>query len=447
MLKQIRPKMTRDPQVTVREAAYPAPFENCLEFNSPVHGTWNIVHTGMLVPQAQQIYVCAYNCMRGVVLTAAEMNERERFSFVVLDEEDMIAGRLEDVTIEGTAACIRKLPKRPPVVLLFTVCVHQFLGCDLDYIYRKLGEAFPDIVFVRCFMDCLFQKKGPTPDMKLRASMYDPVTPLPVQKGLFSLVGSDLPLSDKSDLKTLIREAGGSLKEISRLEDYQDYLSMGASQAFISTYPAGKPGGEKLAARLERAFYYLPMSFDYEEIACEWRKIRQMLGGVPGSSEEFETVIRNETASCESAVESAYEQIGQTEIAIDYTFHPRPLGLARLLLEHGFSVKRVYLDSINTEEEKDFQWLREHAPELMLIATMKPECRVQSRNRPDILAIGQKAAWFTGTEHFVNVVQGGGLFGFDGIRQTMELMKEAAREAKDTKDLVIRKGWGCESCI
>ena len=94
MLKQIKPQATKNMEIQIKDASYPAPFANCLEFNSPAHGTWNIVHTGMLVPEAQQIYVCAYNCMRGVVLTAAEMKEQERFSFVILDEEDIIAGKL-----------------------------------------------------------------------------------------------------------------------------------------------------------------------------------------------------------------------------------------------------------------------------------------------------------------------------------------------------------------
>ena len=71
-----------------------------LEFNSPAHGNWNIVHTGMLLPEAIQIYVCADNCMRGVVLTAAEMNAADRFSFVIVEEEDLLNGNLEDVTIE-----------------------------------------------------------------------------------------------------------------------------------------------------------------------------------------------------------------------------------------------------------------------------------------------------------------------------------------------------------
>lgn len=462
MLKKVKPELTKNMEILIKDAAFPTPFANVLEFNSPAHGTWNIVHTGMLVPEARQIYVCAYNCMRGVVLTAAEMNAQERFSFVILEEEDMISGKLEDVTIEGVAACIRKLEKQPPVVLLFTVCVHQFLGCDLDYIYRKLGEMFPNIFFARCFMDCLLQKKGPTPDQKLRKSMYDPIRELPVENGIFSLVGSDLPLDNDSDLKRLISEAGGTLKEISTLKDYQDYLSMGESEAFIVTYPSGKMGGEKLAERLQRPFLYLPMSFDYEEIKEEWKRILVLLeksaigrketgvAGVfesRGNFEKCEERIAEEICQCEEAILRTADLLGSTSISIDYTYHPRPLGLARLLLSHGFVVERVYLDGILPEEEKDFLWLQKEYPELTLVATMKPECRTMERNHPEVLAIGQKAAWFEGTDHFVNVVQGGGLFGFSGIRETMRLIEEAYKEPKDTKNLIIRKGWGCESCI
>lgn len=456
MLQQIKPQSTKDMEIRIGDAAFPAPFANVLEFNSPAHGTWNIVHMGMLIPEARQIYVCAYNCMRGVVLTAAEMKEQDRFSFVILDESDMIAGKLEDITIDGVTQCIEKLDQRPPVVLLFTVCVHQFLGCDLDYIYRKLGERFPDIYFARCFMDCLLQKKGPTPDQKLRMSMYDPIQAASAQKGVISLIGSDLPLSKDNDLERLIREQGGKLKEISCLKDYQDYQSLGACEAVVVTYPSGRMGGERFAKRLNRPFLYLPMSYDYEEIAREWRQITELLVRTPDAvsedavmpdSSRLDERIRQEILSCEEAIDRAHALIGQTPIAIDYTFHPRPLGLARLLLTHGFSVEAVYLDGILPEEEQDFYWLQEHHPGLKLVATMKPEGRVRERNRSDMLAVGQKAAWFTGTDHFVNVVQGGGLFGFAGIRETMELLMDAYKEPKDTRTLIIRKGWGCESCI
>ena len=30
-------------------------FRSGLEFNPPAHGTWNIVHVGMLVPESHQV--------------------------------------------------------------------------------------------------------------------------------------------------------------------------------------------------------------------------------------------------------------------------------------------------------------------------------------------------------------------------------------------------------
>ena len=64
-----------------------------------------------------------------------------------------------------------------------------------------------------------------------------------------------------------------------------------------------------------------------------------------------------------------------------------------------------------------------------------------------VLAIGQKAAWFTGTGHFVNLVQGGGLWGFAGVRSLARLMVQAWQTDSDPADLIPRKGLGCESCI
>ena len=125
MLKRIGIRaIAEKTEVTIGEASFPVPFQPGLEFNSPAHGNWNIVHTGMLVPEAQQIYVCADNCMRGVVLTAAEMNAAERFSFVIVEEKDLLGGNLEDITIEGVTdvlnACRRS---RKRFCFLQCVCI------------------------------------------------------------------------------------------------------------------------------------------------------------------------------------------------------------------------------------------------------------------------------------------------------------------------------------
>ena len=437
-------------EVFIKEASFPVPFQPGLEFNSPAHGNWNIVHTGMLVPEAHQIYVCADNCMRGVVLTAAEMNAADRFSFVIVEEKDLLGGNLEDVTIEGVTDVLNRLDKKPKAVLLFTVCLHDFMGSDLDRIYGELEKRFPEIFFMRCFMDPIMQKTGPTPDQKLRLAMYDAVPEREADPRCVTVLGSDFALDEGADICRLLKKNGIRLRETPACETWEDYQKLGEGSLILNGYPAGKFGTEKQARRLGRPFLYLPGSFDYEEIQEQEEKLLGMLeqqnnrktGEIKGLD------IEKEIRECEEALSHAHQIIGDTPIAVDYLFHPRPLGLTKLLLTHKFQVQSVFLDSISPEEKEVFFWLKENYPELKLISTIRPEMRVRTRQQSEkILAIGQKAAWFTGSRNFVNMVQGGGLWGFDGIRHTAQLMVEAFHEEKDPEDLIVRKGWGCESCI
>ena len=437
-------------EVFIKEASFPVPFQPGLEFNSPAHGNWNIVHTGMLVPEAHQIYVCADNCMRGVVLTAAEMNAADRFSFVIVEEKDLLGGNLEDVTIEGVTDVLNRLDKKPKAVLLFTVCLHHFLGSDLDRIYGELEKRFPEIFFMRCFMDPIMQKTGPTPDQKLRLAMYDAVQERKADPKCVTVLGSDFALDEGSDICRILKKNEILLREIPTCETWEDYQNLGEGSLILNCYPAGKFGAEKQAERLGRPFLYLPGSFDYEEIQEQEEKLLGMLGQQnnrkTGKINGLD--IEKEIRECEEALSHAHQIIGDTPIAVDYLFHPRPLGLTKLLLTHGFQVQSVFLDSISPEEKEVFFWLKENYPELKLISTVRPEMRVRTRQQSEkILAIGQKAAWFTGSRNFVNMVQGGGLWGFDGIRHTAQLMVEAFHEEKDPEDLIVRKGWGCESCI
>ena len=437
-------------EVFIKEASFPVPFQPGLEFNSPAHGNWNIVHTGMLVPEAQQIYVCADNCMRGVVLTAAEMNAADRFSFVIVEEKDLLGGNLEDVTIEGVTDVLKRLDKKPKAVLLFTVCLHHFLGSDLDRIYGELEKRFPEIFFMRCFMDPIMQKTGPTPDQKLRLAMYDAVQERKADPKCVTVLGSDFALDEGSDICRILKKNEILLREIPTCETWEEYQNLGEGSLILNCYPAGKFGAEKQAERLGRPFLYLPGSFDYGEIQEQEEKLLGMLGQQnnrkTGKINGLD--IEKEIRECEEALSHAHQIIGDTPIAVDYLFHPRPLGLTKLLLTHGFQVQSVFLDSISPEEKEVFFWLKENYPELKLISTVRPEMRVRTRQQSEkILAIGQKAAWFTGSRNFVNMVQGGGLWGFDGIRHTAQLMVEAFHEEKDPEDLIVRKGWGCESCI
>jgi hypothetical protein len=111
-------------------------------------------------------------------------------------------------------------------------------------------------------------------------------------------------------------------------------------------------------------------------------------------------------------------------------------------------VERVYLDVITGEEKAAFAFLKEHYPNLMLYPTVHAAMRFHSPGEiSDFVAIGQKAAHFTNTPNFVNVVEGGGMLGYQAILKTMKLLQEAVREEKDLRGLIQIKGMGCGGCV
>lgn len=495
----------KDAAVRIADAAFPVPFAHRLEFNAPVHGTWNIVHIGLLVPECHQIYVCADNCMRGVVLTAAEMGAGDRFSSVLIEENDLYDQNLETITIEGVSDVIRRLPYRPRAVTVFLVCLHHFVGTDAAFVFKTLEERFPDIDFMRCWMDPVMQKTGLTPEQKLKESMFRPVRPLPVDPGLVCVLGDNQALDPDSDLAQAVKKAGGRILQlhdwkmhaerigISSLqkfpaeeesrdaydfmvpcETYDDYLQIGAAGLLVTRSPLGVHGVSQLARRLGRPFLYLPPASSEEEIREEIEKLCAVLSdnlqqavvekpwaeqspasGTADASaaakpcaDQNPTFGTTDASAAAKALAHAHALIGDTEITIDYILNPRVLSLTRRLLQAGFHVTRVYLDAILPEEEEDFIWLQQNAPDLILNATIHPRMRVlhKAENEGKMLALGPKAAWFGGTGHFVNLVDYGGLWGNSGIVKLAALMEDAWLHEKDTRSLVPRKGLGC-ACL
>ena len=417
------------------------PFKSGLEYSAPARGTWNIVHIGMLIPEAHQIFVCAQGCLRGVVLTAAEMGTKQRFSTIAVRENNVLNGDLEQLIIDGTTDIIAKLPVKPPAILIYTSCIHHFMGCDLSLVYRTLAEGFPDIKFTDCYMDPIMRKSGLNTDQTMRRQLYSLLEPLPLESRLIHLAGGCFPLSRTSELYTMLTEHGFTLREIAVCSTYEEYLQLASCGWCVTLLPAAQPAGLTLESRLGQKHLYLPFSFNYDHITANLSLLCNALGiPVPNFTKA--------RAACQAALAKAYQVIGDTPVAIDYTAFPQIVSLAELLLEQGFKVTKVFADSLMPEEKEDFALLQKRFPDLLLEPTIHSMMRIYPRKTAvKTLAIGQKAAYFTGTEHFVNIVEGGGLYGFDGISQLAQLMEEAFITRSNTRELIQIKGMGCESCL
>ena len=422
----------------IKDAAFPAPFVSGLEYGAPSRGTWNIVHIGMLIPKSHQIYVCAEGCLRGVVLTAEEMGASDRLSSIAVQENNVLEGDMEELIILGVSDILRKLPQKPPVVLIYTACIHHFMGCDLELVYIKLRKKYPDMAFADCYMDPIMRKSGLTPDQKMRRQLYSILKPLRINPKSINIIGNNVPTDESSELIRTIRKNGYELKDITLCKTYDQYLNMAKSFVNISYLPAAISAGELLDERLGQKHLYLPLCYGFDEITENLNTLNKYLG-LP--LKEY----ADEKSLALNALKEAKEVIGDAKISIDYTAVPRPSGLARLLVENGFSVVRLYVDSFVEEDKTDFNWLAKNKPEIKVYATVHAKMRILDRRCGEkTLAIGQKAAYFTGSEYFVNIVEGGGMYGFDGIIRLAELMKEAFINPKNVRELIQIKGLGCD---
>lgn len=441
MLKRINAgKHSGSESVKIKDAYFPVPFKSGLEYSAPARGSWNIVHTGMLIPEAHEIFVCAKGCLRGVVLTAAEMGAAHRFSTIEIKENNLLDGTMEDLIIDGVSEIVTHLDKKPPAILLYTSCIHHFTGCDMDMVFDTLRQKLPDIDFTDCYMNPIMRKSGLTPDQLMRRQLYSLLKPVPLNEKSINIIGNDLPTDETSELCKIIRSAGFILKDITHCTTYEEYQKMAESFVNISYYPAATESGDTLFKRLGQKHLHLPVSFEFEEIKAHIDALTNLLSIQPFNHEARIADVSKRLTTLKSILRD-------TKVTIDYVAVSRPFELAKLLISYGINVTAIYADSVTQGDKAAFMWLKDNAPNISIFATVHPKMRVINRETQEkIVAIGQKAAYFTGTQNFVNIVEGGGHWGYDGIIRLCDEIEEAFYNEKDTKCLIQIKGMGCGCC-
>lgn len=420
-----------------------APFRAGVEYTPPARGTWTIAHTPMLVPDSLEIYVCPEGCLRGVVLSAAEFDGLDRFAMITVKENNLYDNHMEDLFIDGTTDILERRDSLPKVVFLFASCIHHMLATDMNYVYRTLRARFPDVKFVEANMDCTMRKSRIFYEEAVNRQLYVPLDPRPMDSSSVSVIGNYFPLFPGSEVCTMLQDAGLTLRDINTVKNYEEYQELACSSLYFYDHPMARVATETLAERLGGKSLYVPYCWDYSAIDQELKDLATA-ASVPLPDLDS---LREEA---EKSLAELREKIGDTEIQIDASATPRPLELAKLLLSHGFRVTAVYADAISGEEANTRDWLKENAPDLKFRSIVNFRGRVNPRDEAEkaggnLLAIGQKAAYFTGTRHFVNIIYQSGLLGYRGISELCRLMADAMDNEKVTEEFIQFKAWGCHA--
>ena len=422
----------------IKDVAYEYDADIGLAYSSPCRGIWNIVHIGTQIPGCHQIYVCPTSCLRGVVLTTAEMNAMDRLSTITVGEDNILEGNMEETLHDGVAKIIAQLPERPRMIMIFISCIHQFMAANYQRVYGILRKEYPDIDFVDAYMDPIMRRKTPAVPSLTRQTyrVLQPSGHLPHQ---INYIGNWFPTNEYSELTKHLQANGIDIRDLSQETDYDHFKQMQNSCLNITFHKYASLAGKDMEIRLKQKWVPMHMSFDYEVIEKDMDTVCQLLA-IPSMSKKK---MQDNIEICEIEAAELKELIGDTPISIDYTAVDEPLSLSLYLLKHGFNVESVFIE-VFTEDENVFDALRAYKPELKIYSADNWNMRVMKREHAGkVLAVGQKAAYYNNTDNFVDIIWSAGMYGCLGIQHLLTLMKDAYLEPKDMPDLIQHKGWGC----
>lgn len=408
-----------------------------LSYSTPCRGMWNIVHLAAQVPQSHQVYVCPTSCLRGVVLTTAEMGCMDRLSTITVGEDNILEGDLEETILYGVEKIIHTLPVKPKVIFIFTSCIHHFMAANYQRVYKILRDEFQDIDFVDAYMDPIMRRKTP-PLPCLQRQVYRMLKET-------SLISNQVNFIDNwfapvwNDLYDHLLKNHIVVKDFATEKEYDSYLQMNASRMNISFHKFGRLASNDMHYRLKQDSMIMRQTYDYDVIDEDMKTICEKLDIPEMCDEEIDQLL----CKTERVISETKQLIKEMPVSIDASAIDEPLSLALFLSRHHFTVDSIYLSAF-TESEEVFLALQKEAPDIRIYSAENWNMRVVDRHTPyPVLAIGQQAAYYNSTEHFVDVIVNAGMYGYRGIQHLMELMKDAYQHPKDIAENVQRKGWGC----
>ena len=239
----------------------------------------------------------------------------------------------------------------------------------------------------------------------------------------------------------MLRDGGYDIHDFADCQTYEQYKAMGESEANIYFLENSEPAAKDMKRRLKQEALYLTYSYDYAVLRQNLQTAADAFGLTMPDCDAYEQEI-------EAKAKALLEKVGSTPIAIDYTATPRPLGLAKFLLTHGFKVYAVYLDTILPGEKDAFDFLQKEYPDLELRSAMHFKRGLLPRDDSKKIRQGPgyrpDGGLFTDTKYFVNLIENSGLYGYVGLSKILDWIGEAnAAENPKMREIIQIKAWGC----
>ncbi|MBP3886974.1 MAG: oxidoreductase [Cellulosilyticum sp.] len=409
-------------------------FNDTVHYCSPAHGGWGVVRVAMLVPESYQLFVCPSACGRHGALGAIEHGNKERLSYLYIDEADIVSGSYEDLILEGVDALLEALEEMPKAMFIFVSCLDDLLGTDHVAILDVLNKKYP-IKFQVGHMNPITNGSKTPPPVTLQRKMYELVEGNGEKAETLNLLGNFVPLEENNELFDVLSQLGiKETKHISEQKTFKAFEEMGESKYSLVLRPEAKVAAEDMKRHNTINYRFLPVSYDMEVIEEQYKEIIEMIN--QDMTIDF-TRVQEEAKAC---IEKAKEVIGDFPIVIGNSAVCRPFNLAKALISYGFNVQKVYADDVASFEKASFEWLQENAPQVEIISALNHNRINRVEEEQDCIAIGYNAAYIEKSKHVVDLIQDEHMFGYKGIVKLMDMMTKCYLEPIALKEIIEKYG-------
>ena len=391
-----------------------------LAFNSPGAEGFGVKRAGLAVPGSIMLIVAPGCCGRNTSMISSMREYHDRFFYLMMDETDIVTGRHLKKIPKAVKEICESVEKKPSVVMICITCVDALLGTDMERICRKATEEV-GLPVRPCYMYALTREGRKPPMVHVRQSLYSLLEPKKKKGNVVNLLGFFSPLVDDCELYDLLRQAGvKTIHEISRCQDYDEYLTMAEANFNVVLHPEARFAAEDFHDRLKIPFIELTRLYQIDKIASQYRAFGAAIGA------EFDD--EKPRAQAQAAVDQFRENHPDASFAIGECMNGDSFELSLALVRYGFAVKEIY----GTLTAENFIYLKQ-------LAKLSPDTKVFSNLEPTMLyydasdcgvnlTIGKDAGYYH--PECPNVVwnQDRQPYGYAGVRRLFEALLAAGKE-------------------
>lgn len=416
-LWELGPDKIPDPFIPNCHLIYSSP--QTLAYNSPGALGFGTKRAGLTIPESAMLLVSPSCCGRNSTILSQTEGYAERMFYLLMSESDLVTGNHLKKIPQAIRELLAVSDPKPKVVLICFTCADALLATDLEAICKQ-AQAETGVYVVPTYMYALEREGEKPPMVAVYKSIYSLLERLPVQADMVNLMGYFSPVDPRSDLFSLLDEAGiHQVKEAAAMDSLEEYMTLGAANFNLVLDPLARYGAEDLMDRLGMPFVELVRLTDPDQIHRQYQLFAGALG-IQIRDGDFYDQAR-------ARMEEFAREYQGTRLAIGEMVDANPYDLAATMAKMGMEVAAIFANLT----EADYPFIRK-------LASLSPDTRVYTGISPTMtaykplegvdLALGRDAMAYVPTAKALAWDQEVQPYGFVGFLDLLEAMEEVLQE-------------------